>query len=65
MNTQVEIAEEQSPGWNFDQKNLRNLFNPCTQIEMYMKTKLVRKTGVRDFFAFSVWAHFLSRANVQ
>ena len=26
----------------FDQKNLRNLFNPCTQIEMYMKSKPVR-----------------------
>ena len=22
-----------------DQKNLRNLFNPCMQIEMYMKTR--------------------------
>ena len=27
---------------NFDQKNLKNLFNPCTEIEMYMKTKLVK-----------------------
>ena len=24
---------------NFDQTNLRNLFNPCTQIEMYMHDK--------------------------
>ena len=22
-------------------------------------------TGVRDFFSFSVWVHFLSRANAQ
>ena len=47
-NTQAEICPkiknnyEQSLGLNFDQKNSRNLVNHCTQIEMYMKTKLVR-----------------------
>ena len=32
-------TQEQSPGWNFDQKSIRNLFNPCTQIEICIYTK--------------------------
>ena len=35
MPKKLRTSEEQSQGWSFDQ-NLRNLFNPCTQIEMYM-----------------------------
>ena len=48
-NTQAEICPKiknklrtiTSWGWNFYQKNLRNLFNPRTRFEMYMTTKLV------------------------
>ena len=32
--TQIIKNNVQPPGWNFDQTNLRNLFNPCPQIEM-------------------------------
>ena len=48
-NTQAEICPEIKNKLRtitrlkfLDQKNLRNLFNPCAQIEMYMNTKLVK-----------------------
>ena len=45
-NTQVEVCQKTKnklrtiTRLNFEQKTLINLFNPCTQIEMYMKTKI-------------------------